>query len=94
MNRQKPNNQRHFADLAAIAAGLVAFGRSRAGQVAGFDLHQAITTAEKRVRKFYGSATKPPQGEREKLRRRIGGFARLHDHSTGNCPRCAYPYER
>jgi len=47
-----------------------------------FDLDAALRKARRRFTRFYAAASHCYQraSERELLRRRIGGFAQLHDH--------------
>lgn len=60
-----------------------AAAKPRAG-VVPWDLGKALNSARKRYLKFCGNTSKwmPHQGEREKARRRMGGFSTRHDHTT------------
>ena len=80
MNRPTNARRMHFANIAAIAAALQNFPKEIKGMSTGFSFAAAIRSAC-RVAKFYGGTVRYPRGsEREKLRRKVGGFARLHNH--------------
>ena len=75
----RPPRRYHAADLISIAIGLQAV--AQAVKATSFNLGQAIRSARKRVARYYGGGVMYPRnGEREKLRRQVGGFAMLHDH--------------
>jgi len=76
----RPPRRYHAADLISIVIGLQSV--AQAVKATSFNLGQAIRSARKRVARFYGGGVMYPRnGEREKLRRQVGGFARLHDHT-------------
>lgn len=89
----RPSLRVHARDLNRQAGILKAImARMHSSMIAG-----ALKGLANRFKRHYGTSKyMPHQGAREKLRRRIGGFARLHDHrverdSTGMrrcCPVC------
>ena len=80
MNMYRPLRRYHAADFIAIATRLQAV--AQAVKATSFNLSQAMKSARNRVARFYGGGVMYPRnGEREKLRRQVGGFARLHDHT-------------
>ena len=90
----RPPLRVHARDLNKQANILKAFAAA-----VSIDMRGAIKSLVNRFKRSYGTSKYTPhQGAREKLRRRVGGFARLHDHNRypnlaterleRNCPIC------
>lgn len=63
-------NSYSYRNIAVIGAALAQLAKS------GLDFEHALRRARRRIHRFYSGTSKylPHQGEREKLRRRAGGF--------------------